>query len=184
MSEERSVALIGPMGAGKTSIGRRMAKRLGLPFRDTDALIVSAHGPIAEIFAECGEQTFRELEREAVHTALERGGVVALGGGAILAEQTREELAHHLVIYLTVSDRTVASRIGGAKRPLLNRPDPVAEWRRIADERRPIYEALAHQTYDTSSGPLRNVVEAAADWAAVELGIERTDQNENEDADD
>ncbi|NHI17119.1 shikimate kinase [Microbacterium excoecariae] len=169
MSERPAVVLIGPMGAGKSSIGRRIAKRLGLPFTDTDAMVVREYGPIADLFATRGEATFRAIEADAVRRALAGGGVVALGGGAVLAPETRSALGDHLVIHLTVDERTVASRIRGAKRPLLNAGDPLAEWRRIAAERAPVYAALAHVTYDTSQGPLRDVVERAAEWAAPRL---------------
>lgn len=171
MTDEPAVVFIGPMGAGKTSIGRRVAKRIGRGFADTDSLIVRENGPIADIFRERGEEAFRAIERDAVRRAVEAGGVVALGGGAVLAPETRELLARHRVILLTVSERTVASRIRGAKRPLLNAGDALSEWRRIMAERRPIYDQLADATFDTSSGPLRDVVDAAAEWAAGELGI-------------
>ncbi|WP_110588911.1 shikimate kinase [Microbacterium suaedae] len=170
MTDGPSLVFIGPMGSGKSSIGRRVAKRLGVSFTDTDSLIVAEHGRISDLFAARGEAEFRRLEREAVRRALREGGVVALGGGAVLDPDTRSDLAAHLVVLLTVSDRTVASRIRGAKRPLLNQGDPLEEWRRIAAERRPIYEELADITYDTSRGPLREVVEGAAAWAAARLG--------------
>lgn len=166
-----TVVFIGPMGAGKSSIGRRVAKRLGTTFTDTDTVIVREHGPIADIFASHGEAEFRRIERVTVAAALEGGGVVALGGGAVLAPETRDALSSHLVVALTVSPRTIASRIHGSKRPLLNGADPMKEWARIADERRPVYESLADVTYDTSRGPLKNVVEEAAQWAADRLGI-------------
>ena len=88
-----AIVLIGPMGAGKTSIGKRVAKQLGLRFADSDAAVVRAHGPIDRIFAEYGEPHFRELERAAVAEALRAGGVVALGGGAVLHPQTQRDLA-------------------------------------------------------------------------------------------
>lgn len=166
-----AVVFIGPMGAGKSSIGRRVAKRLGVRFSDTDAMIVAEHGPIADIFTSRGEEAFRAIERAAVSTALARGGVVALGGGAVVAPETQHELAAKYVVLLTVSERTIRSRIRGTKRPLLSGGDPFVEWKRIAAERRPIYEALADVTYDTSRGPLRLVVESATEWAAERLGI-------------
>lgn len=88
------------MGAGKTSIGRRVARAIGLPFTDTDAAVVREHGPIPVLFAERGEAEFRRLERDAVAAALASGGVVSLGGGAVLDPQTREDLGAHRVAFL------------------------------------------------------------------------------------
>lgn len=167
-SPDRALVLIGPMGAGKSSIGRRVAKALGRAFVDTDTEIVRAHGAIAEIFARDGEPRFRELEHEAVRDALARGGVVALGGGAVLHPATREALGAHRVALLTVDEHTVAGRIGGRKRPLLNTADPLAEWIRIRDERMPVYLEVADATFDTSSGPLQQVVERIVAWAQDE----------------
>ncbi|MFI8631973.1 shikimate kinase [Microbacterium sp. NPDC077663] len=166
--DPQAIVLIGPMGAGKTSVGRRVAKRLGLGFTDTDAAIVRAHGPIADIFAEHGEPHFRVLERDAVAAALATGGVVSLGGGAVLDETTRERLRPHRVALLTVAPRVVARRLGdAATRPLLTAGDetPIARWERIYAERRPVYESVADATFDTSSGPLENIVTAIAEWA-------------------
>ncbi|MER7795793.1 shikimate kinase [Microbacterium sp. NPDC096154] len=162
----RALVLVGPMGAGKSSIGRRLARELGVPFRDTDTEIAKAHGPIAEIFAVHGEARFRDLEHEAVLDAVTCGGVVALGGGAVLHAGTREALRAHHVVLLTVDERVVAGRIRSQKRPLLNAAqDPVAEWIRIRDERAPIYREVADAAFDTSRGPLQDVVTAIAAWA-------------------
>ncbi|MEW1833662.1 shikimate kinase [Microbacterium sp. NPDC079995] len=166
--DPQAIVLIGPMGAGKTSVGRRVAKRLGRTFTDTDAAIVRVHGPIADIFAEHGEPHFRALERDAVAVALETGGVVSLGGGAVLDETIRERLRPHRVALLTVAPRVVARRLGeAATRPLLTAGDetPIARWERIYAERRPVYESVADVTFDTSSGPLENIVTAIAEWA-------------------
>ena len=166
----KAIVFTGPMGAGKSSIGRRVAKKIGATFTDTDSVIVARHGAIAGIFAEHGEEEFRRIERDVVAEAVEKGGVVALGGGAILAPETRALLREHLVIFLDVDERTIASRIRGAKRPLLNEEDPVEAWKRITNARRPIYEDIADVRYDTSHGPIKAVVEAAAEWAAERTG--------------
>ncbi len=162
-----AIVLIGPMGAGKTSVGKRAAKALGVPFYDSDAAVVRAHGPIAEIFARHGEQRFRDLERDAVAAGLAQGGVVALGGGAVLDPGTQAALGAHRVALLTVDPAIVAGRIRGGTRPLLNDPsdDPVARWNAVYQARRDLYARLADITLDTSTGPLQNVVDALVAWA-------------------
>lgn len=165
-SASDAVVLIGPMGAGKTSIGRKVAKRLSRPFVDTDAAVAREHGPIPQLFAERGEETFRMLERAAVHAGLATGGVVSLGGGAVLHPDTRAELAGHRVVLLTVRPEVVAGRIADSSRPLLAEGDALERWTRIYAERRPIYEELADVTFDTSSGPLSAIVDALVAWAA------------------
>ncbi|GAA5027408.1 shikimate kinase [Microbacterium fluvii] len=165
-ADARAIVLVGPMGAGKTSVGRRVARALGVPFSDTDKIVVRDHGPIPELFVTHGEARFRELERAAVAEALSTGGVVALGGGAVLDAQTRAALAEHRVVLLTVAPHIVSSRILGSGRPLLaGDDDPIARWRRIYQERRPVYERVADVTFDTSSGPLSNVVADIVAWA-------------------
>ncbi|CDK00831.1 Shikimate kinase [Microbacterium sp. C448] len=163
-ADARAIVFIGPMGAGKTSIGRRVARALHLPFVDTDRVIVRDHGPIPEIFTIQGEPRFRALEREAVAESLGHGGVISLGGGAVLDADTRAALAPHRVVYLTVSPETVASRIRDANRPLVAGDDPVGAWERIYAERRPLYEEVADVTFDTSSGPITHVATAVLDW--------------------
>lgn len=162
--DARAVVLIGPMGAGKTSIGRRLAKELRIPFVDTDRLVVREHGPIPTIFAEHGEKHFRDLERAAVVEALAGGGVVAVGGGAVLDPGTRSAMREHRVVLLTVSPETVRSRIVGANRPLLAGKDPVETWTEIYHDRRPLYEEVAQIEFDTSRGPLGRVVQDIAAW--------------------
>lgn len=162
---DTAIVLIGPMGAGKTSVGRRVARALAVPFADTDKIVVRDHGPIAELFVNSGEARFRELERAAVAEALAGAGVVALGGGAILDPETRAQLAAHRVVLLTVSPHVVAGRIHGADRPLLADADPVARWKRIFDERRDLYDEVADVAFDTSTGPLSAVVDDIVAWA-------------------
>ncbi|GAA1950832.1 shikimate kinase [Microbacterium deminutum] len=161
-----AIVLVGPMGAGKSSIGRRVARELGLPFTDTDTLVVRDHGPIAQLFATQGEAGFREMERGAVQEALARGGVVALGGGAILDPATRTDLGAHHVVLLTVSPQIVKARIQGARRPLLaDGDDPVARWEAIVASRSALYAEVADVTFDTSHGPLALVVKDIVSWA-------------------
>ena len=160
-----AIVLVGPMGAGKSSIGRRVARELGTTFTDTDSLVVREHGPIADLFAKEGEARFREIERAAVREALGRGGVVALGGGSVLDADTRHDLAAHRVVLLTVAPHIVRSRIQGDARPLLaSGEDPVARWQTIMNERKPLYEEVADITFDTSTGPLALVVADIVAW--------------------
>lgn len=161
----RALVLIGPMGAGKTSIGRRVAKALRVPFYDSDIAVVRAHGPIEEIFAAHGEARFREWERDAVRDGLAQGGVVALGGGAVLDGGTQRALRDHRVVLLTVEPRVVAGRVRDSTRPLLQDGDALGRWTSIMDARRPIYESLADITFDTSHGPLQQVADAIVAWA-------------------
>lgn len=165
-STASAVVLVGPMGAGKTSIGKRVAKALEVGFVDTDAVVVRSHGAIADIFSAHGEKRFRELEREAVVHALAQGGVVSLGGGSVLDPATRRDLRAHRVAFLTVSPAIVAGRIGGGHRPLLAAADedPVARWHRILEERMPLYAEVADATFDTSHGPLSDVVDQIVAW--------------------
>jgi shikimate kinase len=148
------VVLIGAPGAGKTTVGRRVARALGVAFTDTDRAIVDAHGPIADIFRAHGEPGFRALEREAVARALAGGGVVSLGGGAVLDPATRADLAASDVVLLTVSEDAVRARIRGDDRPLV---DGLDSWRRLVAERRELYASLADLTIDTSDRPLARI---------------------------
>jgi shikimate kinase len=163
-SHSETVVLIGPMGAGKTSIGRKAARALQVPFFDTDSAVVRAHGPIAEVFADHGEQHFRRLEREAVVEGLAQGGIVSLGGGAVLHPDTRADLAKSRVILLTVSPQVVAGRVKDSNRPLLRGEDAMTRWSAILEERMPVYRSLADATFDTSSGPVQHIVDAVVEW--------------------
>jgi len=139
------VVLVGVMGAGKTTVGGQVAAALGVPFRDTDDDIVATAGkPISDIFVDDGEDHFRALERAAVAAALESfDGVLALGGGAILADETRARLKKHRVVYLEVGLADAVSRVGlGAGRPLLA-INPRATLKHLLDLRRPLYEEVA-----------------------------------------
>jgi shikimate kinase len=155
------VVLIGAPGAGKTRLGKRIGRLLGVPFVDTDKRIVAEHGPIAEIFAQHGEARFRAIEREHVARALSEGAVVALGGGAVLDAATQADLAGHRVVQLTVSREAVEKRIVGDKRPLVN---GVAAWAALVEVRRPIYDRLADRTFDTSNLPLDSIAADVVSW--------------------
>ena len=145
------VVLIGAPGAGKTTVGTRIAERLGLELRDTDADVVADTGrEISDIFVSDGEPAFRALEEAAVARALEEhAGVLALGGGAVLSAATRERLAGHRVVHLEVGLAGAASRVGlNASRPLLV-GNVRGRLKGLLDERRPIYTALARWTVGT-----------------------------------
>lgn len=159
-----AIVLVGPMAAGKTSIGRRVARELGIPFIDSDARIVQAHGPIPEIFERRGEPAFREIEAETIAAELAEPGarILALGGGAVLADETRELLRQHPVILLMTTERAVKRTANLTKRPLL-RDDPGA-WSRILEERRPVYEAVADVTFRTDRASKEQLVRRIAAW--------------------
>lgn len=160
-----TLVLVGPMGAGKTSVGRRVGKILGAAFVDTDRLLVAEHGPIPELFEAHGEARFRDLEREAVSSALAGGGVISLGGGAVTDAGTRALLVQHPVVYLTVTPEAVAHRIHqGRGRPLLTGDDPVGRWTEIFEARRGWYDEVADLTVDTSRRPMHRIAEEIADW--------------------
>ena len=146
-----AVVLVGVMGAGKTTIGTLVAEALNLPFRDTDDDIVAATGkPISDIFVDDGEDHFRALERQAVATALDGfDGVLALGGGAVMAAETRERLRGHTVVFLDVGLADAVRRVGlGAGRPLLA-INPRATLKHLLDQRRPLYQEVATATVVT-----------------------------------
>ncbi len=159
------LVLIGPMGSGKTKLGRRVAARLELPFIDTDADVVAAHGPIHDIFATEGEAAFRAKERAAVAAALRERAVVSLGGGAVLDLETQGDLAGASVVLLHVDARTVAARLGaaGARRPLLD-GGGIETWSRIAADRKPVYDALADLVVDTNRGTAAQLTDLICDW--------------------
>lgn len=158
--------LVGPPGSGKTSTGQVLAKLLGVGFRDTDADIEATAGkPIPDIFIEDGEPHFRALEREAVAAALAGcDGVLALGGGAVLAESTRAALAGHTVVFLSVELPDAIKRIGlGEGRPLLA-INPRATLRHQLAQRRPLYEQVATHTVATDGRTPEEVAAEIVSW--------------------
>ncbi len=140
-----AVVLVGPMGVGKSTVGRMLAEHLGVGYRDTDDDIVAAEGrAIADIFLDEGESAFRALEKAAVRAALaEHDGVVALGGGAVLDPGTRTLLAGHRVVYLSMDVEEAVHRTGlNVARPLLA-VNPRKQWRELMEARRHLYEEVA-----------------------------------------
>lgn len=138
--------VLGPPGAGKTTIGRMLAQRLGVPFRDVDEDIVETAGkPISDIFTGDGEPVFRALEEQAVADGLKtHEGVLALGGGAVLSAATRELLVGHTVVFLNVGMAEGVRRTGlSSARPLLTGINPRATFKALLDARLPLYREVA-----------------------------------------
>jgi shikimate kinase len=143
--------LVGPPGAGKSTVGTLLARRLGVDFTDTDDVVVARAGkPVADIFVDDGEAAFRALESAVVATALDaHDGVVALGGGAVLDLATRTRLAGHRVVFLDVGLADATARVGlNRDRPLLL-GNPRARLKLLMDARRPLYEEVASLTVPT-----------------------------------
>ena len=145
------------MGVGKTTIGKRLAKELKMPFVDTDALITKEHGDIAEIFERVGESGFREIEEDVVMSQLASRSVVATGGGAVLSSRTREAMTVASVVYLFTDGRHIANRLGKGNRPLLK--NGASDWRAIYESRKRYYEQVADITVDTSGLSLADTVQ-------------------------
>ena len=145
------VVLVGPMGAGKSTVAELLGDAWGQPVRDTDRDVEAAEGrSIAEIFVDSGEEQFRALERAAVAEALAaHRGVLALGGGAVLDPATREALTGRPVVFLRVGLADAVKRVGlTSGRPLLF-GNVRARIKALLDERTPIYEAVATHVVDT-----------------------------------
>lgn len=160
---DKPVVLVGMMGSGKSSLGRRLAQRLNLPFADADDEIVAAAGmSIAEIFAQFGEEYFRAGERRVITRLLGLGpSIIATGGGAFIQEETRESiLAQGIAIWLDVPTETLVERTARRNhRPLLQTGDPAETLRRIFAERQPYY-ALAPIRVESGTSPHSRAVDA------------------------
>ncbi|MFE4412286.1 shikimate kinase [Streptomyces sp. NPDC056821] len=169
MSAEPVVVLVGPMGVGKSTVGRMLADRLGIAYRDVDDDIVVEQGrTIAEIFVDEGEPFFRAVEKEAVRRALAgHDGVLALGGGAILDPDTRALIARLPVLYLSMDVEEAVRRTGlNVARPLLA-VNPRKQWRELMEARRHLYEEVATAVVPTDGRTPEEVTQAALD--ALEL---------------
>jgi shikimate kinase len=165
-----AAVLIGPPGAGKSTVGPLLAARLGVGFVDTDDRIEAAAGkPVSDIFVEDGETAFRALEREAVAQAVAgHDGVIGLGGGAVLDPGTQQLLAGLPVVYLETGFTTAAKRVGmDVPRPLLV-GNPRAQLKALLEQRLPVYQKLARITVLTDG---RDPDEITADIEA-QLGRE------------
>lgn len=173
-----NVVLVGPPGAGKSTIGRKLARELGVELYDTDAGIEERTGrTIPEIFATDGEPEFRRIEEEVVRDAVLAGhGVVSLGGGSVLSAATRELLRDRTVIYLEISVGEGLRRTGAStNRPLLNGEDPAKKYRELMKTRRPLYREVATVRVRTDGRSPGRVVR----MILAKLGIEPVERPED-----
>ena len=177
----RPIVLIGPMAVGKSAIGQQLALQLGVPFVDTDAVIVAGHGSISDIFAGRGEHAFREIEARTVAAVVEAADdtvtVISLGGGAVLDSGTQQLISRCTVVYLECDAQTVAGRIArNSGRPLLA-GDAMGRWTAMFATRKPVYERLADITLDVRHGSVSELggrLEAALrDYAAAKQEDEK-----------
>ena len=168
------IVLIGPPGAGKTSIGKLLAKKLDRSFVDSDKAIEERTGKkITEIFAEDGEPRFRAIEREVVLELLDsENEIISLGGGSVLNEEIQRRLTKEEgVVYLQVSISNAAPRVGFNKdRPLLML-NPRQRWIQLMEERRPIYEGLARHTFLTDNKKAEEVVSEILESSIVKAAL-------------
>jgi shikimate kinase len=158
------VVLVGPMGAGKTTVAELLGARWGVAVRDTDRDVEAAAGKqISEIFVDDGEERFRAMERAAVAEALaEHDGVLAVGGGAVLDEGTRDALTDHTVAFLEVGLSDAVKRVGlGVGRPLLL-GNVRSRVKALLDERLPVYRSVATFTVATDGRTPEEVADEVA----------------------
>ena len=144
-----SIVLVGPMGAGKTTLGKRLAKVLDLPFVDTDKMVAADHGSIKNLFAMKGEAHFRDLESAALVTALNNQGVVATGGGIVLSQENRALLSQNATIFLDTNMEFVLRSLNVSKRPLLK--DNPEMWEQIYRDRLEFYREVSVATVNTAN---------------------------------
>ena len=156
------IILIGPMGSGKTTIGKSLAQKLSLEFRDTDSVIEQrAQKTVSQIFIEDGEDAFRAIEKEVLKEELQSSDtVLALGGGAPISAEAQSALqaSESHVVYLDISLANVAPRIGfNRDRPLLLN-NPRGQWQTLMEARRPIYESVADTVVDVNKRSQSEIV--------------------------
>lgn len=158
-----NIFLVGPMGSGKSAVGRRLAERLGLTFVDSDAEIEARTGvDIGCIFDREGEAGFRARERDVIDLLTRQPrSLIATGGGAVLDAETRERLrSRGCVVYLRTSvDQQLARTRRSTHRPLLATPDPRGTLQRLMQQRAGLYEESADLTVDTDGRKVKTVVD-------------------------
>jgi shikimate kinase len=162
MMRLHNIFLVGPMGAGKSTIGRQLAESLGLEFQDSDQEIQRRTGvDIPTIFEYEGEAGFRQRERQVIDELTQQDGIVlATGGGAVLRADNRQDLtARGVVIYLYCSpEQQYARTARDRNRPLLDTPDPLARLRELMEERDPLYRQVADMVVSTEKRGTSTVV--------------------------
>jgi shikimate kinase len=167
MAEKRNIFLVGPMGAGKSTIGRHLADELHLEFYDSDQEIERRTGAdIAWIFDLEGEEGFRVREEGVIGDLTEKQGIVlATGGGSVVSKGVRNRLAARgIVVYLqTTIDKQVARTQRDKRRPLLQNENPEAVLRELAESRNPLYEEVADYIVDTDDQSARAVANQIID---------------------
>lgn len=151
-----TLILIGPMGSGKTTLGKKLARELEVPFSDTDKLVAKEHGAIVEIFDKFGEAHFRTLETSALIKALAVGGVIATGGGIVLSEENRRLLKGYRTVFLDTSSEHVLGKLNLSKRPLLK--DNPQRWEEIYNDRKALYQECATATVFTGGKPIKALI--------------------------
>jgi len=161
MADTKPILLIGPMGSGKTTVGRGLADSLGWAFRDSDDHVESMTGTtIPQLFEILGEAGFRDREETAIESLTQAAPmVVATGGGAVLRRANRQRLADRgTVVYLTASVPTQLERARHSDRPLLQTADPEARLQTLLAERDPLYRTTAHHVITSDEQPPESIV--------------------------
>lgn len=151
----RPLILIGPMGVGKTTLGRKIASKNGLKFCDTDKLVERDNGEIPRIFESLGESGFRDLEHKALADAISNYQVIATGGGVVTNDANHELLKKGFVVYLSTTGKHMRARLVAGNRPLLK--NGFSDWREIYERRKPLYEQLADVEFSITGISLRNL---------------------------